>query len=963
MTFGTSVQPLSAAFQDGFLALNTQNPIAPTSTSDPLQLNGTSSSSAPGALAGNTLLAATNLGTLNGRTSTSGTVSSTDPNDYFQFSLSAFGSVSLSLTGLSSDADLFLIQDINNNGRVDSKDVLARSIRGGSASETINVPGLATGSYFALVQSQGGFTNYQLALTADNAGDSLTDARNLGTLSTNRTMRDFVGAGDPNDFYRFQLTGISDVNVSLTNLSADADLYLVQDVNNNGLVEEDEILDFSDFAGSTSETISLRGLAAGNYSIWVKAYQGDTNYTLNASATAASPGNTLGTAAQLGVLAGQQVVRDSVSTGNPSDFYSVRLDATSSLNLSLSGLSADANLYLIRDFNNNGLIDSGEILDRSELSGTRNETINRSNLTAGNYFIGVGYNSGASFTNYTLTLTADSAGQTYSTARNIGVLNGSRSFSDYVGDGDPIDYYRFRLNEANTVRLDLTGLSADADLYLVQDRNGNGIYDAADDIDSSTRSGTASDSIQYNLAAGTYFVRVEQYEGNTNYTLNLSASAVNGFQIQQGTLGADRFTVNPATGRTIISGNGNVDFGTGARDVLDLSNILSTSVSINYAQLTSGGVAYDAGNGTRMMDAITFGNGNQVLFEGIEEIRFSDRTFNLTVTPNDPFFNQQSSLHMMGIHTAWDFTTGSNNVLIGIEDTGLGATFPGGLIHPDLRSPFTSNNNNYVDEFSNASFSQGTAVQGIISAISNNGVGISGINWNSPVQTIDVLGNDFGDLSLTDATREMINVATSQGRRLVINLSLDVVGSSVSPQLEQLIAQNANNALFVIAAGSDNSSQLSTLASLAQRYDNVMAVGAVWDRTDKNGNPTVPGTRIAYSSANGSNYGTGLTLMAPGEVITTRATPSSSGGANFDYDPSFGVTYAAAANVTGVASLVWSANSNLSAAQIKQILAQTAYDLGAPGYDRTTGSGLVNADAAVRRAIALAQPGIAAQEA
>ena len=76
----------------------------------------------------------------------------------------------------------------------------------------------------------------------------------------------------------------------------------------------------------------------------------------------------------------------------------------------------------------------------------------------------------------------------------------------------------------------------------------------------------------------------------------------------------------------------------------------------------------------------------------------------------------------------------------------------------------------------------------------------------------------------------------------------------------------------------------------------------------------------------------------------------------FDFYPSIGGfngTSAATPNVTGVASLVWSANPNLSATQVKQILSQTAYDLSVPGYDTVYGSGFVNADAAVRRAMAL----------
>ena len=59
-------------------------------------------------------------------------------------------------------------------------------------------------------------------------------------------------------------------------------------------------------------------------------------------------------------------------------------------------------------------------------------------------------------------------------------------------------------------------------------------------------------------------------------------------------------------------------------------------------------------------------------------------------------------------------------------------------------------------------------------------------------------------------------------------------------------------------------------------------------------------------------------------------------------------------NVAGVASLVWSANPYLSAIQVHEILATTAFDIGPAGYDIGSGFGFVNADAAVRRAIAIA---------
>ena len=59
-------------------------------------------------------------------------------------------------------------------------------------------------------------------------------------------------------------------------------------------------------------------------------------------------------------------------------------------------------------------------------------------------------------------------------------------------------------------------------------------------------------------------------------------------------------------------------------------------------------------------------------------------------------------------------------------------------------------------------------------------------------------------------------------------------------------------------------------------------------------------------------------------------------------------------NLAGIASLLWSVNPNLSGAQVRQILTTTATDIGTPGRDTTFGAGLVNADAAVRRAWAIA---------
>lgn len=416
----------------------------------------------------------------------------------------------------------------------------------------------------------------------------------------------------------------------------------------------------------------------------------------------------------------------------------------------------------------------------------------------------------------------------------------------------------------------------------------------------------------------------------------------------EGTLKADTFKYYPGSELTIFSGNGNVEFGEGKYDLLDLSKYDISSLDLNLASINGGGVEYDLGNGERVFDAITLKNGDQILFEGIEKIQFADDTRELVVTPNDPLFNKQWNLHMMGVHTAWNFTQGSTDVLIGIQDSGL-AVDSNGNIHPDLNDTLISSEDNYAEDSSG--FSHGTAVQGITSAVTNNGYGMSGINWNSDVFHIDVIsGTEPGDvLLLADATQKMIDQAKQNGQRLVINMSLS---SFLEPKLEQLIAANQDDVLFVISTGNDevdDSAPVNRLkypAQLAAQYDNVIAVGAAYGEQDWQGNPTQPGERADFS-----NYGQGLTLMGPTD-FTTLLGNQTNFSANFGNEL-FSGTSAAAPSVAGVASLVWSANSNLTATQVKDILAGTAYDLGTEGYDLQTGYGFVNADAAVRRAIAL----------
>jgi serine protease len=662
-------------------------------------------------------------------------------------------------------------------------------------------------------------------------------------------------------------------------------------------------------------------------------------------------GDTWSTAFNLGDLNNVNLTSaDRVDGNDINDFYRFRLNNSATVNLGLTGMSADADLYLFDS--------AGNKLGTSNQLGNISESISRF-LNAGTYYVLSQSFSGSS-TAYNLSINATGAavdpGSDRSGARDLGNLSRrSWSVNEFAGTSDPNDFYRFELSENSNFHLTLGGLGSDIDVALC-DRQGNFIT-------GSINGGTRSEALDRFLDAGSYYIRVYPYSGSSNYNLRVSSDLPSYFGTRNlaGTLGADTFDVIGNYTRTVISGNGNIDFGSGRRDVLDLSALLSTSVSITYATDPKGGVFYDPGNGTRVFDSILLNDGRQVLFEGIDQIRFSDRTINLSISPNDPLFSQQWNLGMMGVQGAWRFTTGSNQVMVGIEDTGVAVRSLGS----DLPSFLSSPANGYREDFFNAyrsevtPFSHGTAVQSILGATSNNGLGMAGINWNSDFFVTDVIGGNPGDYTLAQATNVMAATAASRGQRLVINMSLGIDGFNqigLIPTFEAAVAANPN-VLFVIAAGNDGDlgiEGLSYPATLANLYGNVMAVGASWGRTDYFGGAETPGTRINYPGWWGSQFGDGLTLMGPSEVVVQSATRSLiSGQVDFGYRSNFNGTSAATPNVTGVASLVWSVNSDLTATQVRQIMAQTATDLGATGYDRYYGNGFVNADAAVRRAIAV----------
>ena len=163
--------------------------------------------------AGNSIATAFDLGTVDASIKISeDTISNTDSLGYYKFTIAENSKLNIKLSGLSQNANLFLLN-------ADGTQITQSSGFSGNADKNI-VQNLRTGSYYFYVGGNGTGTNYKLETSAislgpipvDNAGNTIAQAKNLGTLGSTVTVaNDFVGnfnglSTDDADYYQFTIS-------------------------------------------------------------------------------------------------------------------------------------------------------------------------------------------------------------------------------------------------------------------------------------------------------------------------------------------------------------------------------------------------------------------------------------------------------------------------------------------------------------------------------------------------------------------------------------------------------------------------------------------------------------------------------------------------------------------------------------------------------------------------------------
>lgn len=220
--------------------------------------------------------------------------------------------------------------------------------------------------------------------------------------------------------------------------------------------------------------------------------------------------------------------RSTINNFNAKDLYSFQLGSDSNINIGLTGLQGDLSLKLFRDSNNNGIIDATDkLVASSDRFNLLEESINLSSALTdvgpGSYIAQVD-RKGTANTQYDFRVSAGPVSKILALDGDFGAISSpTTSRSGSVENTDTTDIYAMAINVKGFYHFGLSGLSANADLRLIQDRNNNRIVDSTDLVVSSIRSGTTSEGFVQNLDPATnYFLEVSQAAGNTNYTVTVT---------------------------------------------------------------------------------------------------------------------------------------------------------------------------------------------------------------------------------------------------------------------------------------------------------------------------------------------------------------------------------------------------------------------------------------------------------
>lgn len=226
--------------------------------------------------------------------------------------------------------------------------------------------------------------------------------------------------------------------------------------------------------------------------------------------------------------------------------------------------------------------------------------------------------------------------------------------------------------------------------------------------------------------------------------------------------------------------------------------------------------------------------------------------------PNDPMYKDQWGMKMVGMNTAWNYTTG-RGVVVAVVDTGIACEDKDGFHKvSDLKQTQCTAGWNFVENHDHAfdDHGHGTHVAGTIAQSTNNNIGVAGMAYRATLMPVKVLSGSGSGTS--EDVADGIRWAADHGAQ-VINLSL---GGPQNSRIQQDAIDHARSkgAVVIAAAGNSGGS-----VGYPAANEGVIAVSAI----DSEG-------LIAKFSSRGPQ----VDLGAPGVGITQQTVCSEEGGKN-----------------------------------------------------------------------------------
>lgn len=193
-----------------------------------------------------------------------------------------------------------------------------------------------------------------------------------------------------------------------------------------------------------------------------------------------------------------------------------------------------------------------------------------------------------------------------------------------------------------------------------------------------------------------------------------------------------------------------------------------------------------------------------------------ERNISATIVPlslaaNDPFFSQQWALARISAPDGWSVFPGSfsapSGTPIAVVDTGVDSS------HPDLAQkiirarPIVQNSSPLVDEVGH-----GTAVASLALAAANNGFGIAGLAFNSPLVPVKVsVDGSASTFDLAEGLRYAADPAGGGARVINVSFGSDEPSPTISRAIE---FARANGALVIAAAGNCGSGESAACSTI-----------------------------------------------------------------------------------------------------------------------------------------------------